>query len=103
KAAYDSTHNKLLDSLTFIGPYPAPVEKASRKKILICDPASGRGCVEKIVAALAHRAYRRPVSKAEVASLMKFVGMAQAEGQTPEQGIQLAIQAILVSPHFLFR
>ena len=34
---------------------------------------------------------------------MKFVGMARSEGQTVEQGLQLAIQAMLVSPHFLFR
>ena len=59
--------------------------------------------MEKIVTALAHRAYRRPVTRAEVASLMKFVAMAKAEGQSTEQGIQLAIQAMLVSPNFLFR
>ena len=34
---------------------------------------------------------------------MKFVTMAKAEGQTTEQGIQFAIQAMLVSPNFLFR
>jgi hypothetical protein len=34
---------------------------------------------------------------------MKLVSMAQKEGQTAEQGIQLAIEAMLVSPHFLFR
>ena len=33
----------------------------------------------------------------------KFVGLAKAEGQNVEQGIQLAIQAMLVSPNFLFR
>ena len=32
-----------LDSITFIGPFPSKVEKASRKKILICDPQSGAG------------------------------------------------------------
>ena len=59
--------------------------------------------MEKIIATVARRAYRRPVTKAEVAALIKFVGMAKAEGQTTEQGVQLALQAILVSPHFLFR
>ena len=34
---------------------------------------------------------------------MRFVNMAKAEGQTTEQGLQLAIQAMLVSPNFLFR
>ncbi len=62
----------------FVGPYPSKVEKESRKKILICDPKSGQACVEKIVTAFAHRAYRRPVTKPEVASLMKFVALAKA-------------------------
>jgi hypothetical protein len=103
KTAYSDQKNKYIGAVTFVGPYPAKVEKASRKKILICDPATGNACVEKIVANLAHHAYRRPVSKAEVASLMKFVAMAKASGQSTEQGIQLALEAMLVSPEFLFR
>ena len=103
KELYNSKKNKFLNSITFVGPFPAKVEKASRKKILICDPNTGAACVDKILSTLARRAYRRPVTKAEVASLAKFVAMAKAEGQSVEQGIQLAIQAILVSPHFLFR
>jgi hypothetical protein len=103
KDAYSDKKNKFIGTITFVGPYPSKVEKASRKKILICDPASGHACVEKIVANLAHHAYRRPVTKAEVSSLMKFVAMAKASGQSTEQGIQLALEAMLVSPGFLFR
>ncbi len=103
KELYNSKKNKFLNSITFVGPFPAKVEKPSRKKILTCDPNTGAACVDKILSTLARRAYRRPVTKAEVASLAKFVAMAKAEGQSMEQGIQLAIQAILVSPHFLFR
>ncbi len=103
KDAYSDKKNKYLNMMTFVGPYPAKVEKASRKKILICDPKSGPACVDKIVSTLARRAYRRPVTRSEVASLMKFTGMAKAEGLNQEQGLQLAIQAMLVSPHFLFR
>ncbi len=103
KEIYNSKTNKYLDSVTFVGPFPLQTERASRKKILICDPASGRGCVEKIISTLARRAYRRPVTKAEVDSLLKFVDLAKSEGQSVEQGIQLAITAMLVSPHFLFR
>lgn len=101
--AYSNKKNKFLNMIKFVGPYPSTMESASRKKLLSCDPKTGQTCVEKIVSTVAHRAYRRPVSKAEVASLMKFVSMAQSEGQSVEQGIQLAIQAMLVSPHFLFR
>src|SRR5262249_40721132 len=103
REGYNNKTNKFLESITFEGPFPAKVEKASRKKILVCDPSSGAACVEKIIAALARRAYRRPVTKSEVASLVKFVGMARSEKLNAEQGIQLAIQAMLVSPHFLFR
>jgi hypothetical protein len=59
--------------------------------------------VDKIITNLAHHAYRRPVTRAEVASLSKFVGIAKAHGQSTEQGIQLVLQAMLVSPNFLFR
>jgi len=103
KEAYNEKKNKFIGSISFIGPFPAKVEKASRKKILICDPATGQACVERIVANLAHHAFRRPVTTAEVAGLMKFVTLAKAEGQSTEQGIQLAIEAMLVSPEFLFR
>jgi len=103
KALYDSRKNKYLESITFVGPYAAAVEKPSRKKILICDPKTGQACVDRILSTLAHRAYRRPVTPAEVAALSKFVAMAKADGQSVEQGIQLAIQAMLVSPNFLFR
>ncbi len=103
KELFDRKKNKFPDSITFLGPYPSKVEKASRKLILVCDPNSGPACVQKIVATLARRAYRRPVTAKEVASLMKFTAMAKAEGESTEQGIQLAIQAMLVSPNFLFR
>src|SRR5579885_493900 len=103
KDAYNDKKNKFIGSMTFIGPFPSTVERASRKKILICDPASGDACIEKILSNLARRAFRRPVTKAEVAGLMKFVALAKRDGKSAEQGIQLALEAILVSPDFLFR
>jgi mono/diheme cytochrome c family protein len=103
KDAYDNKKNKFLNSIVFIGPFPSAVERASRKKILICDPSSGPACVDRIFTTLARRAYRRPVSKNEVAELVRFVNLAKQQGQTVEQGIQLAIEAMLVSPKFLFR
>jgi cytochrome c5 len=103
KEAYDRKKNKYIDSITFIGPYKGKTESASRKKIFICDPNTGAACVDRIIGSLARRAWRRPVTKMEVASLTKFVALAKANGQNTEQGIQLALQAMLVSPHFLFR
>jgi hypothetical protein len=103
KDAYDRKKNKFIDSITFIGPYAPKTPPASRAKIFVCDLNSGAECVDRIVSNLAHHAWRRPVSKLETASLVKFVAMAKANGQSTEQGIQLALQAMLVSPHFLFR
>src|ERR1019366_6632888 len=54
-------------------------------------------------ASLARQAYRRPVTNEEVAPLLRFVALAQSRGLTVEQGIELAIEAMLVSPDFLFR
>jgi mono/diheme cytochrome c family protein len=99
---YKDTLNKWIGAVTVIGPFASAGEKPSRKKILVCDPATGPRCVDRILATLARRAYRRPVTGTEVAALKKFVDLAVADGQSVEQGIGLAIQAILVSPHFLF-
>jgi hypothetical protein len=101
--AFDSSANKYPHYIGFLGPEAPSTESASRKKILICNPASGRGCVQRIVSNLARRAYRRPVKSSEVASLMKLVDLGQNEGMNVEQGIQTALTGILVSPDFLFR
>ncbi len=100
---YNRKKNKFVDSLTFVGPYAPEGETASRKKILICDPKTGAVCVQRIVANLASHAYRRPATPQEVAALMRFVTLARSQGQNAEQGIQLALQAMLVSPNFLFK
>jgi len=99
---YNDKENKWIGSMTIVGPFPPTEEPASRKRVLVCDPKTGTACVDRIVSTLARRAYRRPVTRLEVASLKKFVTMAQADGLSVEQGIAVAIQAMLVSPHFLF-
>ena len=49
------------------------------------------------------RAYRRPVTDAELGRLVKLVESTEAGGGKWEAGMQLAMQAVLVSPKFLFR
>ncbi|HEX4997448.1 MAG TPA: DUF1592 domain-containing protein [Terriglobia bacterium] len=101
--AFDSAANKYPSYIGILGPQTPSAPPASRARILICDPASGATCVERIVGTLARRAYRRPVKPAEVASLMKLVDLARAEGLSVERGIATALTAMLVSPNFLFR
>ena len=100
--SYDRRKNKFLDSMVFVGPFASATPKASRTKVLSCDPASGRRCVERIVTDLATRAYRRPATQREIDALLRFVDEG-SRGRSVEQGIGLAIQAVLMSPNFLFR
>lgn len=60
-------------------------------------------CPRKILTPLMYRAYRRPVTRAEVNEAIALFEMARAEGDSFEEAIRLPVQAILVSPHFLFR
>ncbi len=92
--------------LDVVGPYkqekgPAP---ASVKKLFGDRPGPrDLALARKILRDLARRAYRRPVSDGEVAGLVKLVAMVQKEGDSFEEGLCLAIQQMLISPHFLFR
>jgi len=100
---YKDRVNRWIGSVIVVGPFETQGIKPSRAKVLICDPKTGGpACVNRILSTLARRAYRRPVTRSEVAALTRFVDMAKAEGQSTEQGIGLAIQAMLVSPNFLF-
>jgi hypothetical protein len=78
----------------------------SLRKIYACGHLDGHhqpGCDRKIVANLARRAYRRPVTTQEINSLVSLVSMAEQRGDSFEEGICQALLALLVSPHFLFR
>jgi len=84
---------------------PRPITDAHRR-VMICSPgpdaASRRDCARRIVAALARRAFRRPVGAEEVERLAGLVDAVVAEGGSFEEGLRLAIEAVLVSPSFLF-
>ena len=78
---------------------------ASRQKVFTCRPTSTTDevpCARKIVTHLGTAASRRPVTAAEVARLMPFYETAAATGGF-EMGVRGALEAILASPHFIFR
>jgi hypothetical protein len=66
------------------------------------DPSQEAACASTILAALARRAYRRPIIEADAAGLLRFYEEGRDEG-TFESGIEMAIRRLLVSPEFLFR
>ena len=80
-------------------------ETVSRRKIFTCRPTSAedeRPCAQQIVSQLASKAYRRPPNEMDIEGLMSFYETGATEGDF-ESGVRTALQAILASPHFVFR
>jgi len=99
--------NLALDYLEVVGPlHSLPHDLPdSHRKILFRRPnhLNRREVAREVLARFATRAFRRPASAAEVERLVGLVDLAERGGDRFEKGIQLAMQAVLVSPHFLFR
>ena len=101
-------------SLTIAGPYDirGPGITPSRDKVFVCQPVTGSeelDCARTILAGLARRAYRRPVTSADVEVLIEFFEMGRVNGDGSaasrgfDSGIELALRRLLVSPEFLVR
>src|SRR5262249_31524967 len=102
KSRGDAGQNIFPEFIDVAGPFKPAAPHAVKKKALACDPASGPACARRILRALARRAYRRPVTPADLAPIDRVYAKAIARGYTPAEGVQFAIAAMLVSPHFLF-
>jgi len=77
----------------------------ARQRILIREAKGAKKteAMRAILESFARRAYRRPVTEEEVDRLLKFVDLAEKNGDSTEKGLEIAVEATLVSPHFLFR
>ena len=96
-----------VENITISGPFnPTGVgDTPTRRRLFICRPGKTQdeaACASKIVSTLARRAYRRPVTAADLSPLMAFYESGRREAGF-ERGIELAVRAVLVSPQFLFR
>ena len=101
-----------LRSVEIVGPIDAtgPGQSQSRRRIFTCA-TKDEACARKILSTLARRAYRRPVTGADVDPLLAFYreGSASAEAAADkakasfDEGIERALRRLLVSPEFLFR
>jgi mono/diheme cytochrome c family protein len=93
--------------VTIAGPYGVTGrgDSPSRKRIFVCRPTTARDeapCARTILTALVHRAFRRPVTPADVTPLLAFYERGRHPGDF-DAGIEQALKALLVSPEFLFR
>jgi mono/diheme cytochrome c family protein len=94
-------------SVTITGPFSdaGVSDTASRRRIFVCRPtrpADEAACAQQIISTLARRAFRRPVTGDELKPVMALFEQGRKE-RGFEAGIELALQQLLVSPHFLFR
>jgi mono/diheme cytochrome c family protein len=94
-------------TLVVTGPYNATGagDTPSRRAIFSCKPASAAeetACARTILTSLARRAYRGPVSTAEVNTLLEFYREGRKSGDF-DSGIQQALARILVAPRFVYR
>jgi cytochrome c553 len=103
KARSNANANIFPEQIEIGGPYAPGQPQTVQKKVLLCDPATGTACVEKILATFAHHAYRRPATKPEIAELIATYDKAKKDGYTPKQSLQFAIAEALVMPQFLYR
>jgi hypothetical protein len=106
-SAYGITTAPHLRDLIIVGPYSVTgvSDTPSRRKVFTCRPTARdeeRGCARQIIEGLASEAYRRPLAPDDVEDLMGFYDLGAAEGGF-EVGVRTALQAILASPHFVFR
>jgi len=96
-----------LQTFGITGPFnPTGVsDTPTRRRIFSCRPlseAEARPCAQRIVTRLAGEAYRRPATASDVSSLMSFYDVGAKDGGF-EIGVRTALEALLASPHFIFR
>ena len=96
-----------VDRIEVRGPYDGttPADTVSRRRVFVCipeAPSEELSCATRIARTLARRAYRRPVSDAEVEKLLAIYQEGHAAGGF-DTGIEWVIERVLVSPAFLYR
>ena len=98
---------RLANGIQIVGPFNSTgvSTTASRALIFVCDPKKigEPACAKQITANLAKRAFRRPVTADDVASLMPFYEAGREGGGSFDDGIEQVVAAVLASPDFLYR
>ena len=110
-AAALNRRSELRDAVEIVGPFhPTGIsETASRALIFLCEPqpaepaAEQSSCARRITENLARRAFRRPVTAADMNRLMPFYERARRDGGSFDQGMEQVVAAVLSSPQFLYR
>jgi hypothetical protein len=100
--------NASIGSVQIGGPFTVTgtaKDTASRRAIFTCQPASAsdQKCATSILSRAARLCVRRPVTPADVQTLLAFFDAGLRDGGTFDSGIQFALERMLVDPDFLLR
>ncbi len=97
--------NLIIDYLEVVEPIGPQSLPESHRRIFIRQPTPGTGdeAARVIIRHFARRAYRRPLTTGETERLLRIFQMVRRDGETFESAIKVTLEAVLVSPHFLFR
>ena len=109
----DTRVQPYLGSVTVTGPFganggPPARGTPSRRRIFVCRPAADAAeagqadCARRILSALARRAYRRPITPADLDVLLGFFDQGRREGGF-DAGVEMALRWLLASPEFVLR
>ena len=97
----DGRRKIFVDYIDIVGPFnPAPAPK--NPAIFVC-PEHTPACARRIIENTATRAWRRPVTAAELDRLSKLAATVRKDSEKFDEGLRIALEAILLSPNFLFR
>jgi hypothetical protein len=105
--SFDATGMPQIRTLTITGPYnvAGPGDTPSRRRIFVCrpsKPADEEACATRILATIAHRAYRGMDTPSDEQRLLEFYRAGRKEKDF-DTGIERALHRILASPKFLLR
>src|SRR5215470_6837370 len=109
-----------VQTLSVEGPYNvSPTNQPPAAKLFVCRPSLSRrsssgaqpseggqasedGCARRIITTIGRRAYRRPLTPAEIDGLISFYNTARKDVSF-NAGVEFALRRILASPSFVFR
>ena len=96
------------ESIDVGGPWKQQLGPSPRSlaQVYVCGHAPGQhgtDCARRIVTRFVGRAFRRPALAREVDAFLGIVRLVQDQGESFDEAMVTGLQAVLVSPHFLYR
>jgi mono/diheme cytochrome c family protein len=97
--------NLFVTGLEVAGSVPGALPESHRRLIVRFpkNDADWRAAASESLHPFLERAYRRPARDEDVQRVVELVELAHKDGEPFERGIQVALEAVLVSPQFLYR